>query len=67
MEVRAQFLGEDGSLGLSKYRYYTLTLEGSTIVEPIVCPYGSVEAFLRNWQVARTANKYKDARQSVRG
>jgi hypothetical protein len=55
MEVRAQFLGQDGNMGFSQYRYYTLKLSGNLILHPVEIRYETVEDFLKNWHVARTS------------
>ena len=49
--ILARFIGQDGSLGYRNGENYLLTVRGNEIVKPIRCPYGSVEAFLRNWEV----------------
>ncbi len=48
--VRARFVGRDGSFGYRHGYMYDLMIDGNRIVRPTPCPYGSVEAFLRNWQ-----------------
>lgn len=55
MKVRARFIGTDGSLGYRNGEVYDLTMKGNRIVLPTPCPYSSVEAFLRNWQVVESA------------
>lgn len=56
--IEATYMGEDGSLGYQTGRRYRLKIEeGSAmqgeyplvIVSPHPCPYGSLDAFLRNW------------------
>ena len=49
-EIRAKFIGEDGSLGYRKGEVYRLVIDGNKIREPRPCPYSSVEAFLANWE-----------------
>jgi hypothetical protein len=50
--IKATFTGEDGSLGYKKGEEHELYLIRNKIARPYgggVCPYGSVEAFLKNW------------------
>lgn len=54
MLIIATFIGQDGSCGYSTGKTYHLCLRGSEI-ERMDCtgrvPYGTVQAFLENWQV----------------
>lgn len=50
MKIKARFIGQDGLLGYRNGKEYVIEIRGNTIMTPRPCPYGSVEAFLRNWQ-----------------
>lgn len=59
MTLRARFVGKDGSLGYRTGFVYTLELRHSFRRWSIrrlpardgFCPYGSWNAFLRNWEL----------------
>lgn len=59
--MRLKFIGEDGSLGLQHGKVYNISLKtyGGYIIATIqtgwisdtVCPYGSMKAFAKNWEL----------------
>lgn len=53
MRIRAVFTGENGSLGYQRGERYELDVTerrgAPTIRRPWPCPYGSWDAFWRNW------------------
>jgi hypothetical protein len=55
-----KFIGKDGSLGLKHGEKYKVTLKtsGKYFIATIhvgwinqICPYGSVQAFAKNWEL----------------
>jgi len=61
-EIKAIFIGEDGSLGFEKDKSYDLItwvkndyiwIEGTTKIAPkgVQVPYESIKSFLDNWKV----------------
>lgn len=56
MIVQAVFIGKDNSLGYRNNRVYKIHISRNTIMcynlpNNGICPYGSVEAFLKNWRL----------------
>lgn len=59
--MNLRFIGADGSLGLKHGELYKVTLKtiGKYLIATIhtgwisdtVCPYGSVQAFAKNWEL----------------
>ncbi len=53
MKFRATFIGEN-SLGYEKGKTYDLLMIGPLTISRIdgtgICPYGSVLAFIKNWE-----------------
>lgn len=58
MELNLTFIGEDGSMGFKHGKNYRISLSFHgrspiTMVVPRLCPYSSLTAFGRNWQLTR--------------
>lgn len=54
VEVKAVFIGHEGSLGYKRGQMYDLLIQENCILRPSACPYGSIELFLRNWTLVHT-------------
>lgn len=54
----AKFIGEDGSMGFKNGKKYDIqskcwnnTIVVKTTNDRLSCPYGSIESFLKNWEI----------------
>lgn len=58
--MQAMFIGQDGSMGFRNGKIYNIAINVNQHVEEVVvfsniyptfvCPYGNINAFLKNWK-----------------